>query len=104
MNEENIKTETDYNTKYECNLCADTENGYAPCILYGLFTPEICPISGDEAEWEISKILSDKQLQAENDQMRDKLNTILAQLDKADRYGVGMIKLQKEGIRQALKE
>ena len=44
------------------------------------------------------------QLQTENDQMRDKLNTILAQLDKADRYGVGMIKLQKEGIRQALKE
>ena len=41
--------------KWECNACADTENGYAPCYLKNeLFPdeePEYCPLSSDEIEW-----------------------------------------------------
>ncbi len=46
---------------YECNACADTENGDAPCILdfpEWMGKPEltVCPISGEEADWLEAKL------------------------------------------------
>lgn len=49
---------------YQCNLCADTEGGVAPCVFevpdpLGDPNPTICPVSGDEAEW--FKLTSEEQ-------------------------------------------
>lgn len=45
-----------------------------------------------------------KEIQAENDKLKKQLNYILKQVEKADKYGVGMVKVSKIAIKQVLKE
>lgn len=43
-------------SKYKCNACAETEGGLCPCtvtVWADTIEPEMCIISGDEADWEL---------------------------------------------------
>lgn len=48
--------------EYSCNVCAETENAVAPCILevpecLGDMSVQFCPVTGDEIDWDRVKVI-----------------------------------------------